>query len=36
MGKKGTGRIVFWSAMTVIGGTWLAKKAGVRVPGFNG
>jgi hypothetical protein len=33
--RRGTGRIIFWSAVTVVGGTWIARKAGVNVPGFS-
>lgn len=33
--RSGTGKIIFWSAVTVVGGTWLARKTGVKVPGFS-
>lgn len=33
--RRGTGKIIFWSAITVVGGTWLARKSGVNVPGFS-
>ncbi len=32
--RRGTGKIIFWSAVTVAGGTWLANKAGLNIPGF--
>lgn len=33
--RRGTGKIILWSAVTVIGGTWLARKSGVNIPGFS-
>lgn len=32
--RGGTGKIILWSAVTVIGGTWIFRKTGVNVPGF--
>lgn len=34
MSRRGTGKTVITVVATVIGATWLFKKAGVRVPGF--
>lgn len=34
--RRGTGRFVFGVVAVVAGGTWLARRAGVRVPGFGG
>jgi hypothetical protein len=36
MGRRGTGRFVAGVVITVVGASWLFKKAGVNVPGFNG
>jgi len=33
--RRGTGKTVFLVVVTVIGGTVLARKAGVNVPGFS-
>lgn len=33
--RRGTGRTVAIVVVTVIGGTWLARKSGVNVPGFS-
>lgn len=32
--RRGTGKSVALIVATVAGGTWLARKAGVRIPGF--
>lgn len=34
--RRGTGKTVLIVVATVAGGTWLFKKVGVSVPGFNG
>ena len=33
--RKGTGKLVLTIVAVVIGGTWLNKKTGSKVPGFN-
>jgi hypothetical protein len=33
--RNGTGRIIFWSLASVVGGTMIARKLGLRVPGLN-
>lgn len=34
--KGTTGKTVVIAALTVMGGSWLAHKFGVKAPGFNG
>jgi len=31
---RGTGKIIVWSAVTIVGGTWILRKTGINVPGF--
>jgi hypothetical protein len=33
--RRGTGKIIFWSLVTVVGGTVLARKSGVNIPGLS-
>lgn len=33
--RNGTGRIIFWSLVATVGGTVVARKLGVKVPGLS-
>lgn len=33
--RGGTGKIILWSLVSVVGATWVARKVGVNVPGLS-